>query len=81
MARSNAFLFMGTNKPVKITDAKSGIIRRLIDVRPSGNKLHIKKLFEPYYNDFEIIECMEAGHYPMIECPVYFATEIENFCK
>lgn len=36
MARINAFLFMGTNKPVKITDAKSGIIRRLIDVRPTG---------------------------------------------
>lgn len=35
----NAFLFMGTNKPVKITDAKSGIIRRLIDVRPTGDKL------------------------------------------
>ena len=32
----DSFLFMGTNKPVKITDAKSGIIRRLIDVRPSG---------------------------------------------
>lgn len=37
--RSNCFLFMATNKPVKITDGKSGIIRRLIDVRPSGNKL------------------------------------------
>ena len=37
--RFNAFLFMGTNKPVKITDAKSGLIRRLIDVTPSGNKL------------------------------------------
>lgn len=33
------FLFMGTNKPVKITDAKSGLIRRLIDVSPSGRKL------------------------------------------
>lgn len=33
------FLFMGTNRPVKITDAKSGLIRRLIDVSPSGNKL------------------------------------------
>lgn len=39
MARINAFLLMGTNKPVKITDAKSGIIRRLIDVKPSGNKV------------------------------------------
>lgn len=35
----NCFLFMATNRPVKITDAKSGIIRRLIDVRPSGRKI------------------------------------------
>ena len=34
-SKSNAFLFMGTNLPVKITDAKSGIIRRLIDVVPT----------------------------------------------
>ena len=34
-----AFLMMGTNKPVKITDAKSGLIRRLIDVTPTGNKI------------------------------------------
>jgi len=37
--RINAFLLMGTNKPVKITDAKSGIIRRLLDVQPSGNRV------------------------------------------
>ena len=37
--RFKCFLFMGTNKPVKITDAKSGLIRRLIDVTPSGEKL------------------------------------------
>ena len=42
-SKINAFLFMGTNKPVKITDAKSGIIRRLIDVRPSGRKIPPKK--------------------------------------
>ena len=35
----SSFLFMGTNKPVMITDAKSGIIRRLIDVRPTGHTL------------------------------------------
>ena len=35
----DTFLFMGTNKPVKITDAKSGLTRRLIDVTPTGNKL------------------------------------------
>ena len=39
--RFKSFLFMGTNKPVKITDAKSGLIRRLIDVSPTGNKVPI----------------------------------------
>ncbi len=42
----NSFLFMGTNKPVKITDAKSGLIRRLIDVKPTGKKIPAKR-----YND------------------------------
>lgn len=41
--RFKCFLFMGTNKPVKITDAKSGLIRRLIDVTPTGNKLSMSE--------------------------------------
>lgn len=41
-SRFKCFLFMGTNKPVKITDAKSGLIRRLIDVSPTGQKLGAK---------------------------------------
>lgn len=45
-ARFNAFIFMGTNKPVKITDAKSGIIRRLIDVSPTGNLIPRKRYDE-----------------------------------
>ena len=39
----NAFLFMATNSPVKITDAKSGILRRLIDVVPTGDKVPNRK--------------------------------------
>ena len=41
--RFNCFLLMGTNRPVKITDGKSGLLRRLIDVSPSGNKLSLKE--------------------------------------
>ena len=41
--RFKCFLFMGTNKPVKITDAKSGLIRRLIDVSPTGDKVPQKE--------------------------------------
>ena len=43
MSRANCFLFLGTNRPVKITDAKSGIIRRLIDITPTGNLLKPKE--------------------------------------
>lgn len=42
-SRFKCFLFMGTNKPVKITDGKSGLLRRLIDVSPSGKKLSRKE--------------------------------------
>jgi hypothetical protein len=42
-ARIEAMLFMGTNQPVRITDAKSGIIRRLIDVHPTGQTLTIAR--------------------------------------
>ena len=35
-SRVNAMLMIGTNEPIKITSAKSGIVRRLIDVHPTG---------------------------------------------
>ncbi len=64
-ARVNAFLLMGTNQPVKISDAKAGIIRRLIDVHPTGVKIPIN-----HYNtlmskiDFELgaiaYHCLEV---------------------
>ena len=44
--KSEAMLFVGTNLPVRITDSKSGLTRRLIDVEPSGRKLDIHR-----YND------------------------------
>ena len=54
-ARINSFLFMATNKPVKITDAKSGILRRLIDVQPSGRLIATKRYFELMARiDFEL---------------------------
>ena len=41
--RFNSFMFIGTNRPVKITDAKSGIVRRLVDVTPTGNLIPFGK--------------------------------------
>ena len=51
----NTTMFIGTNKPVRITDAKSGVIRRLIDIQPSGHLLRQIE-YEAIMNqiDFEI---------------------------
>ena len=35
--RFDTFLIMASNSPVQITDAKSGLTRRILDVEPSGN--------------------------------------------
>ncbi len=55
--RFKCFLFVGTNKPVKITDAKSGLMRRLIDVSPTGNKVPVKK----YHSDMNLINFELGG--------------------
>lgn len=53
--RMNPFLMMATNKPVKITDGKSGLIRRLIDVNPSGRLIQADRYQELIFNiDFEL---------------------------
>lgn len=68
--RFNAFLFMGTNKPVKITDGKSGLLRRLIDVSPSGNKLsasEYKRVIKQI--DFELGAIAHHCHQVYLEDP------------
>lgn len=53
--RFNALLFLGTNKPVMITDAKSGLIRRLIDVNPSGHTI-------PYVQFNKLLQQIKFEH-------------------
>lgn len=45
-AKFNTFLLIGTNRPVRITDSRSGIIRRLIDIHPSGNLIPTDEYFK-----------------------------------
>lgn len=51
------FIFLGSNKEVQITDARSGLLRRLIDVEPSGRKLPSSK----YYDIMEKIKFELGG--------------------
>lgn len=67
------FVILGTNKYVKITDAQSGIIRRLIDVRPSGNKFSYSsytKLMNESYSELGAIaaHCRDV----FLEDPNYY---------
>lgn len=76
-SRFKSFLFMGTNKPVKITDAKSGIIRRLIDVRPTGKKLpsqEYKTLTSQIKFELGAIACHCRDVY--LEDPGYYDTYV-----
>ena len=54
-AAFNCFIFLGSNGDVQITDARSGIQRRLIDVRPTGMTLPFDKYLELMEKiDFEL---------------------------
>lgn len=68
------FLFIGTNKPVKITEAKSGLLRRLIDVYPSGRRIERNRydyLMSAIENElgaianhcYELYKTMGRGYY------------------
>ncbi len=56
----NAMLFLATNEPVQITDAKSGMIRRLIDINPSGARIpssYYSKLVNQIHFELSGIAC------------------------
>lgn len=53
--RFHCFIFLCSNNPVNITDSKSGLLRRLIDVEPTGETLDIDE-----YN-----RCMDGIKYEL----------------
>lgn len=53
--RFHCFIFLCSNSPVNITDSKSGLLRRLIDVEPTGNTLD--------YDEYE--RCMNGIKYEL----------------
>lgn len=56
--RITTMLIMASNNPVKITDANSGIPRRLLDVSPSGRRLPVseyREVMDGVYQELGII--------------------------
>ncbi|KXF81919.1 alpha/beta fold hydrolase [Enterovibrio coralii] len=62
---------LGCSSPVRVIVGKHDI--------PAFQRETIKKLFSQWYKDLVIVECKESGHYPMLECPVFFASMLEKF--
>lgn len=65
--RITTMLIMASNNPVKITDANSGIPRRLLDVSPSGRRLSIteyREVMDGVYQELGIIaqHCINVYH-------------------
>lgn len=52
----HSMLFVASNKPVKITDSKAGVIRRLIDIYPKGSQIPKKR-----YNQLKSQISFELG--------------------
>ena len=78
VAYMNMYLSNDFSKEAKNFEKKVFIIVGKYDL-PAFHKNSIQKQFKKYYDNIELIECMEAGHYPMIECPVFFANKLEEF--
>ena len=68
----NNFEKLEIDVPIKIITGKYDF--------PVFSKNEVEKYFQEF-KDVEIIEFEEAGHYPMIECPVLFASKIEFWAK
>ena len=72
-------MFLKTDFSDKVKGLKLpvGVIVGKYDI-PAFQMQTIQKLFSDWYRDLEIIECKESGHYPMLECPVFFASALEK---
>lgn len=87
--RFQSLLIMGTNKPVRITDMKSGIIRRLVVIFPTGKTIPTKRYTELMSNiNFELgsiaWECLtfyksKGAHYYDAYKPMEMLDETNDF--
>ncbi len=73
----NMYLSNDFSEEIKGLDTKITVITGKHDL-PAFHKNSLEKRFMNYYTNISFIECMESGHYPMIECPVFFSTAIDK---
>lgn len=77
-AYAEMFLHTDFSEEVKGLDIPVRVITGKYDI-PAFQQDHIQAIFSQWYPDLQIEQCAESGHYPMLECPVYFASTVEKF--
>jgi pimeloyl-ACP methyl ester carboxylesterase len=48
---------------------------------PVFQRQAVHDAFNKLYPDFQIVECQESGHYPMIQYPALFVSKVEKFLR
>ena len=51
------------------------------DMDPGIDEAAMKQTFLAWHPNAEVLTIANCGHYPMQECPPYFATVVENFLR
>ncbi len=73
-------MFTGTDFAAQVRGSRTPILALVgrHDI-PFYREESVRRNFEPLYPNFSVAVCEEAGHYPMLEAPVFVAGSIEKF--
>lgn len=73
-------MFTGTDFTAQVKGSDTPVLAMIgkHDI-PFYREESVRGSFEPLYPNFELAVCEEAGHYPMLEAPVFVAGTVEQF--
>lgn len=75
-------MFTGTDFAAQVKGSRVPVLAILgkHDI-PFYREESVRRNFEPLFPNFSVAVCEEAGHYPMLEAPVFVAGSMERFIR
>ena len=74
-------MFWKTNFVADVIGNETPFLVIVGDKDPGIDEATMKKTFLAWHRNAEVMTIANCGHYPMQECPPFFATVIENFLR
>ena len=81
VVRGYLTMFSKTNFVEEVRGLETPYLVVVAENDPGLNEAAMKKTFLAWHPNAELLVIRNCGHYPMQECPPYFATVIENFLR